>query len=81
MKRNEADDLIRTRMVGLVGTAGRGDARGYVEKAFGLKYGTYSRRLKTPGELTLNTLRRIAQTCCMTDDEILKLFGRKGGRA
>ena len=80
MRTNEADNLIRTRMVGLVGTAGRGDARGYVEKAFGMKYGTYSRRLKDPGEITLNTLRQIAKTCSMTDDEILTLFGRKGKR-
>lgn len=77
---DRADDMIRARMAGLVCTRGRGDARRYVEKAFGLKYDTYSRRLKYPGDLSLRDLRTITQACDMTDDEILMIFGRKGGR-
>ena len=68
--------LIEERQKGNVGTYGVGNRDAYTEKNFGLSHGTYHRRIKDPGTIDLDTLRRIFERCRFTDAEILQVFQR-----
>lgn len=68
--------LIEERLKGNVGTYGVGNRDAYTEKNFGLSHGTYHRRIKNPGTIDLDTLRRIFDRCRFTDAEILQVFQR-----
>ena len=70
------DKLIEERLKGNVGTYGCGNRDAYTEKNFGLTHTTYHRRIKSPGTIDLDTLRRIFEKCNFTDAEILRVFQR-----
>ena len=72
----KGDKLIEERLKGNVGTYGCGNRDAYTEKNFGLTHATYHRRIKSPGTIDLDTLRRIFEKCNFTDAEILRVFQR-----
>lgn len=68
-----ADDYLMRRIEGTLKINGKGDVRKYIEKATGLSYSTYCRRIKDPSSIDLFTFRKLVKLCGMTETEVLKI--------
>ena len=76
-KYEAADNLIQTRVRGIVNVNGKGNTRSYAAQLTGLQYNTYNNRMNEPGKLQLDTLRRLFEKCNFTDEEVLQICGRR----